>query len=88
MIRVAFSNMPFKIPPKSIFEAYTAKVDGIVNIDFELDEKYRRNGKGNFIMKDASAAEELVKLENEKVTEREVSFVVETFQELSLYPIK
>ena len=37
MIRVAFSNMPFKVPPKSIFEVYTAKVDGIINIDFELD---------------------------------------------------
>ena len=37
IIRVAFNNMPFKIPPKSIFEAYTAKVDGIINIDFELD---------------------------------------------------
>ena len=39
-------------------------------------------------MKDTSAAEELIKLENERVTEREVSFFVENFQELSLYPIK
>lgn len=56
MVRVAFANMPFKMPPKSVYEAYSKKVEGILNIDFELDEKHRRNGRGNFIMKDPKAA--------------------------------
>lgn len=43
-LRVGFRNMPFKVPPKSVYEAYAAKVDGIINIDFKLDEKHRRNG--------------------------------------------
>ena len=56
MVRVLFSNVPFKMPPKSVYEAYAAKCAGILNINFDLDEKNRRNGRGNFIMKDSSAA--------------------------------
>lgn len=60
-VRVAFANMPFKVPPKSVYEAYAAKVDGILNIQFH-SEKNRRNGKGNFIMRDPLAAEKLIRL--------------------------
>lgn len=58
--------MPFKAPPKSVYEAYAKKVNGIKNIIFNL-ENNRRNGEGHFIMEDAKKAEDLVKLEGEKV---------------------
>jgi|688.fasta_scaffold206155_1 hypothetical protein len=36
-LRVYFSNMPFKAPPKSVYEAYSKKVNGIMNIIFDLE---------------------------------------------------
>ena len=49
LLRVYFSNMPFKAPPKSVYEAYSKQVPGIVNIIFDI-ENQRRNGEGHFIM--------------------------------------
>lgn len=61
-LRVYFSNMPFKAPPKSVYEAYSKRVPGIINIIFDVVEN-RRNGEGYFIMEDSKKAEVLVKLE-------------------------
>lgn len=35
--------MQYKAAPKSVYEAYAKKVDGIVNIIFDLEDN-RRNG--------------------------------------------
>ena len=59
-LRVYFSNMNFKTP-KSVYEAYSKKAPGIVNIIFD-SENNLRNGQGHFIMEDAKKAEVLVKL--------------------------
>lgn len=42
-LRVFFSNMNFKTAPKSVYEAYSKKAPGIVNIIFDT-ENQRRNG--------------------------------------------
>jgi hypothetical protein len=53
--------MSFKTPPKSVYEAYSKKVNGIKNIIFDLEEN-RRNGEGYFVMENVTRAEELIKL--------------------------
>lgn len=40
-LRVFFSNMNFKTPPKSVYEAYSKKVPGIVNIIFDTENNLR-----------------------------------------------
>lgn len=35
-IRVYFENMPYKTPPKSVFETYSKRIAGILNIVFNL----------------------------------------------------
>lgn len=40
-LRVFFSNMNYKTPPKSVYEAYSKKVTGIINIIFDLENNLR-----------------------------------------------
>lgn len=86
-LRVFFTNMPFKVPPKEVFEIFSKKVKGILNINCTLKNN-KRNGEGHFILEDSTAAEKLIKLEGEKVSDREVYFEVERLEELIMDPIK
>jgi len=67
--------MPFKELPKTVYEAYSKRVNGIINIIFDT-ENNKRNGEGHFIMSGKDNAEVLVRLEGVKVLDRDVHFEV------------
>lgn len=67
--------MPFKELPKTVYEAYSKRVNGIINIIFDI-ENNKRNGEGHFIMNGKDNAEVLVRLEGVKVLDRDVHFEV------------
>lgn len=55
-IRIRFSNMPYKLMPKAVYQAYSSKIKGIDNIIFDLNKEKKRNGEGYFIMNSVESA--------------------------------
>ena len=54
---------------------------------FNKNERNQNNGEGYFVVADSKAAASLIKLEAEKLTDREVYFTVEDIETNILYPI-
>jgi hypothetical protein len=55
---------------------------------FKYNDKGQFNGTGYFVVENFKAGEELIKLEGEKVGDREIKFDLEEVDHLLLDPIK
>lgn len=70
-----------------VFEYFQHKVEGLLNVIFLENERGQFNGNGYFIVKDIQSGEELVRLEGEKVNNRDVRFSVPDVEEFLQEPL-
>jgi hypothetical protein len=90
-LRVNFEVLDVEVdegPPtaKSLYQHYRRQVKGILNVLYDMEEE-GHSSCGYFVVKDVEAAAKLVELESKKVAGYEISFEVETFDELLNDPL-
>ena len=62
-LRVFFSNAPFRKTEREIYDAYSRRNDGIINVKLNYDENSKKTGEGYFIVRNVNSAENLIKME-------------------------
>lgn len=85
--RVNFRNISYYSKRDEIYKFFKDRVQGILNVVCNHNEKGQFNGTGYFVVENYRAGEELIKLEGEKYGDREIKFDLEEVAALLQYPI-
>jgi hypothetical protein len=86
--RVHFRNLSFYSKREDVFNWARSKVPGVVNLVFFNNERGQFNSKGYFVVENLLAGEQLLRLEGERLSDREINFQLEDVEEFLLSPLQ
>lgn len=85
-LRVHFYNVSYFTKKDDILNFATAKVSGIINLVTFTNEK-GFNGKGYFVVENSQVAESLVRLEGQRIGDREIKFSLDEIEDFLADPL-